>query len=131
MAVVALTGSVAASSPAYAASYNGSCGAGYSVVNSAAVGTLGTVFLTYNSSNGYNCAVIIRHKKVSSANADWMRVQLNNQAAFDGTVEDSGVYTSYAGPVYKYGKGHCMWWSGMVWLHPQKANTYKKKTNCG
>ena len=36
------------------------CGSGYKTVNSAAVGSLGTVYLTYNATNGKNCVATIR-----------------------------------------------------------------------
>ncbi|CAM5346136.1 hypothetical protein SCALM49S_01532 [Streptomyces californicus] len=47
---------------AAAAQYNGACGSGYSVVNSAQIGTKGTVFLTYSSATGKNCVVTVRTK---------------------------------------------------------------------
>ncbi|WP_225877477.1 hypothetical protein [Streptomyces resistomycificus] len=42
------------------AKYNGVCGTGYAVVDSAPVGTAGTVFLTYNPSTGRDCVVTVR-----------------------------------------------------------------------
>jgi len=36
------------------------CGSSYKTVNSAPIGTRGTVYLTYNSTNGKNCVVTIR-----------------------------------------------------------------------
>lgn len=130
MTAVALAGSVAVSSPASAASYNGVCGSGYSVVNSASIGNLGTMFLTYNSSNGYNCAVAIRN--VRATRAWWMEITLNTRSDGTGEVSDLGVYSTYAGPVYKYGKGECMWWTSFIWTwEGQDAGASKSKTNCG
>ncbi|GAA5766422.1 hypothetical protein Aros01_02921 [Streptosporangium roseum] len=104
MVAVALAGSVAVSSPASAASYN--------------------------SSNGYNCAVAIRN--VKATDPWWMGIRLNTQSGAAGEAIDQGVYSTYAGPVYKYGKGKCMWWSSFIWnWDGQKANASKNKTNCG
>lgn len=124
-AVAALTGSVLLSSPASAASYNGACGSGYSVINSASVGSAGTVFLTYNSSTGYNCAATIRNTRGS---AIYMGVAIWRQGTDeDFAKRDYGNYTHTAGPVYTYGKGSCMNWSGTI----NATTVTRKNTNCG
>ena len=86
------------------------CGSGYKTVNSAAVGSLGTVYLTYNSSNGKNCVATIRNNPGTALDMSaWIYVPDIDQGG-----SDYGRYTSYAGPVYAYGKGHCVNWGGSI-----------------
>ncbi|WP_243869379.1 spore-associated protein A [Streptomyces liangshanensis] len=105
------------------AAYNGVCGSGYNVVNSADIGKQGTVYLTYNAKTGKNCAVTIR--KTSGAPVSvftYLGVSETGASDFD-----SGNYTSYAGPVYVYGKGYCVDWAGGI--TNQEVWTYG--SNCG
>ncbi|MCG7525849.1 spore-associated protein [Streptomyces sp. OfavH-34-F] len=88
----------------------GVCGASYKTVNSTAVGNLGTVYLTYNASNGKNCVVTIRS---TPGTAKSMSAYLYVPDTGESTSDD-GTYTSYAGPVYAYGKGHCVSWGGHI-----------------
>lgn len=63
LAALALGGTTALAGPASAAPNTTPqkvCGSSYKTVNSAPVGSLGTVYLTYNSSNGKNCVATIR-----------------------------------------------------------------------
>lgn len=86
------------------------CGSGYKTVNSAAVGSLGTVYLTYNSANGKNCVATIRNNPGTAVDMSaWINVPDTSQGS-----NDYGRYTSYAGPVYAYGKGHCVSWGGSI-----------------
>lgn len=86
------------------------CGSAYKTVNSAPVGSLGTVYLTYNSSNGRNCVATIRNNPGTAVDVStWIQVPDTGDAA-----EDYGWYTSYAGPAYVYGKGHCVDWGGHI-----------------
>ncbi|WP_157601662.1 spore-associated protein A [Saccharomonospora halophila] len=124
-AVGAMTGgSVLVAAPASAAAYNGACGAGYGVVNEADIGSLGTVYLTYNASSAMNCVVTVR---------DDPGVRL---AMFAGIARaddpawyavDQGDYTTYAGPVYRYAPGTCVTWGGAI------SGEYAgdENTNCG
>ncbi|MFD9499958.1 spore-associated protein [Streptomyces sp. NPDC060035] len=86
------------------------CGSAYKTVNSVPVGSLGTVYLTYNSSNGKNCVATIR------ANPGTVK----NMSAYiyvpdtDEWAGDFGNYTSYAGPAYVYGRGYCVSWGGNI-----------------
>ncbi|TDQ52190.1 spore-associated protein A [Actinorugispora endophytica] len=123
VAGAAAAGSLAVAAPASAAAYNGACGEGYAVVNSAAIGSKGTVFLTYNSSNGYNCAVTVRN---SSGSAVRMGVWLATSPS-GAWKSDVGNYTTYAGPVYVYGADSCMDWVGEI------SGTLAERgaTNCG
>ncbi|MEU1055451.1 spore-associated protein [Streptomyces sp. NPDC005876] len=86
------------------------CGSGYKTVNSAPIGTKGTVYLTYNSANGKNCVVTIR--KTTGTAVD-MSTYLYIPDTDQGD-SDYGKYTSYAGPAYAYGKGHCVDWGGSI-----------------
>jgi len=120
-----LAGGVLAAAPASAATYNGACGTGYVVVNSAQVpASLGTVFLTYNSSNGYNCAVTIRN---NPGTALPMNVGLRRAGNESSAQYDPGSYTTYAGPVYVYGSGSCMDWGGII----NGRQVLRGPTNCG
>jgi len=90
------------------------CGSGYKTVNSAPVGSLGTVYLAYNSGNGNNCVVTIRNNPGTAVDMGaWIYVPETNEGD-----SDSGRYTSYAGPSYVIGKGLCVDWGGNI------ANTY-------
>lgn len=88
----------------------GVCGSAYKTVNSAPIGSLGTVYLTYNSSNGKNCVATIRANP-GKAKEMGTYVYVPDTDEWAG---DSGRYTSYAGPGYVYGKGHCVSWSGNI-----------------
>jgi len=113
-----------ASAAPKAAAYNGACGSGYRVVNSAAVTGKGTVYLTYNAKTGKNCVVTVRNKTGKA-------VQMSAYvAATDGSspwVYDSGKYTSYAGPVYLPGKGICVDWGGSI----ETVSVSVSGSNCG
>jgi hypothetical protein len=121
LATLALAGTIAATAPASAATtkaaaatatYNGACGTGYKVIDSTPVGNVGKVFLTWNESTGKNCAVTIRNTPGAKI---YMAVELNISSDHESTpVRDNGQYTSYAGPVYMNGRGHCAEWYGVI-----------------
>ncbi|MFG3111240.1 spore-associated protein [Streptomyces tendae] len=86
------------------------CGSGYKTVNSAAVGSRGTVYLTYNATTGKNCVATIRSTPGTATDMSaWIYVP--DTEAYD---EDYGKYTSYAGPTYVYGKAQCVDWGGSI-----------------
>lgn len=92
-------------------------------MNSMAVGSLGTVYLTYNSSNGRNCVATIRNRPGNAvAMSVWIDVPDTGNAA-----QDYGQYTLHAGPAYVFGKGHCVNWGGNI------GNRYVQiyNSNCG
>ncbi|MFI8191553.1 spore-associated protein [Streptomyces sp. NPDC085946] len=90
------------------------CGSGYATVNSAPIGSLGTVYLTYNAANGQNCVATIRNSPGTALPMSaWVYVPDTEESD-----ADSGRYTSYAGPTRVYGKGHCVDWGGNI------ANVY-------
>lgn len=99
------------------------CGSSYKTVNSAPIGSLGTVYLTYNSSNGENCVATIRSNPGTAVDmSTWIYVSDTDEGA-----EDYGRYTSYAGPAYIYGKGHCVDWGG----HINNMYVQVSNSNCG
>ncbi|MFJ1800021.1 spore-associated protein A [Streptomyces sp. NPDC088180] len=113
----------ATAAKATAAKYNGACGGGYSVVNSAQIGTKGTVFLTYSSATGKNCVVTVR---TTPGKAVHMTASLGF-ASPTTTVSDTGYYTTYAGPVYLDARGLCVTWRGEI----SGEVAGKNGTNCG
>ncbi|MCM3804663.1 spore-associated protein A [Streptomyces sp. DR7-3] len=126
LATAAIAGTVAITpqaSAAATATYNGVCGTGYKVVNSAPIGSKGTVFLTYNSAKGKNCVVTVRN---ATGKPVPMFAYLYVQGA-DQSAEDGGAYTSYAGPVYGDGRGKCVDWAGGI----ENQSTWTYGSNCG
>ncbi|MEW9528548.1 spore-associated protein A [Microbispora sp. NPDC049125] len=110
-AVIAATAVVSA--PASADTYMvGSCGSGYSVVEAMPLSSdiapatgSGVIFLYYNSSNGKNCAILRRDVDFIASGGMGITLRVSDgQVATDA----SSSYRSYAGPVYLYGRGHCV-----------------------
>ncbi|MER5475030.1 spore-associated protein [Streptomyces sp. NPDC002935] len=98
------------------------CGSAYKTVNSAPVGSLGTIYLTYNASNGKNCVATIRQNPGTAVDmSTWIYVPDTDEGD-----QDYGRYTSYAGPAYVYGKGHCVDWGG----HINNVYTQVSGSNC-
>ncbi|MFF5157729.1 spore-associated protein [Streptomyces sp. NPDC000348] len=99
------------------------CGSGYRTVNSAAAGSPGTVHLTYNPANGRNCVATIRNDPGTALDTSaWIHVPDTDEGD-----QDHGRFTSYAGPAYVHGKGHCVDWGGGI------GNVYVQVhgSNCG
>ncbi|WP_406447336.1 spore-associated protein [Streptomyces sp. NBC_00876] len=113
----ALLGTAASAAPNVTP--QGVCGNAYKTVNSVPVGSLGTVYLTYNATNGKNCVATIR---TNPGTAKDMSTYIYVPDT-DEWAGDSGNYTSYAGPAYVYGKGHCVSWGGNI------ANVYVSVDN--
>lgn len=106
-----------------AASYNGVCGSGYKVVNSMPVGSTGTVYLTYNASNGKNCTVTVRN---STGSPTYMVAYVRNVDTNEDQY-DEGEYRSYAGPVYVAARGACVEWGGVI----GSQQAWNFGSNCG
>ncbi|MFC4030012.1 spore-associated protein A [Streptomyces polygonati] len=104
------------------APYNGVCGAGYTVVNFAPVGSVGMAYLTWNASTGYNCVVEIRD---TPGDPVLMAVGIAKDEIRDNN--DVGYYRSYAGPLYEAGRGMCVNWWGSIGT----ASFVEWQTNCG
>ena len=66
----------AAESVGPVAKYNGACGAGHKVIDSADMENLGTTFLTYNKTTGENCVVTVR---ASAGTAVYMFASLSSK----------------------------------------------------
>ncbi len=94
------------------AAYNNACGAGYSVIDQKAIASKGTVYLTYNSSNGYNCVVTIRN---TPGAATYMYAYVAITADPTKEAHQGGEFTTYAGPVYLYARGQCIDWEGQIY----------------
>ncbi|MER7681522.1 hypothetical protein [Streptomyces sp. NPDC096934] len=130
LAVVALGGTLAATSPAEAATptaYNGACGKGYDVIRATPIRSTSqttvpaTTFVTYSSTAGKVCAVTVR---TSPGARVFMEVTLDTWPYSSGEARDSGSYTSYAGPVYKDAPddGQCLTWSGSIDIYYNSDN---------
>ncbi|WP_062346483.1 hypothetical protein [Herbidospora yilanensis] len=124
-ATAVLAATLTSAQPALAASYGGECGAGYGVVNSAPIGTKGTVFLTYSSSTGKNC-VVAKRNSVGSRVLIEAGLGLN-PVGTHWPQYDGGNYTSYAGPIYISAAGRCVDWMGRI----TGTEGGKRGTNCG
>ncbi|MEV2193272.1 spore-associated protein A [Streptomyces phaeochromogenes] len=106
----------AAPSEAPVAKYNGACGAGHKVIDSANMENLGTTFLTYNKTTGENCVVTVRTKPGAPVK---MFARLSSKTG--GTATDSGQFTTYAGPVYIEAPGECVTWEGGITTYSTKG----------
>ncbi|MFI9552480.1 M23 family metallopeptidase [Nonomuraea endophytica] len=84
------------------------CGDGYGVVDSAALGTSGTVYLLYNNSNGNNCVVTLKKTSLGTASAVAAYLEVQGSAR----ITDSGNFSYYAGPVRAAAPGKCVKWGG-------------------
>ncbi|MFF9765110.1 spore-associated protein A [Streptomyces sp. NPDC014636] len=116
--------SAAPAATAAAAAYNGACGTGYRVVNSAPVGDIGTAYLTYNLATGKNCAVAVRHVAGDPVSME-LFIRRSGGEIFDDS--DGGELRSYVGPVYVKAAGSCVdWWGDINGVYFGKYGT-----NCG
>ncbi|WP_214416202.1 N-acetylmuramoyl-L-alanine amidase [Sphaerisporangium fuscum] len=84
------------------------CGSGYSVIDSAALGSSGTVYLLYNSSTGYNCVTTLKSTSLGTATATSAYLEV----AGSTRITDSGNFTYYAGPVRASAADKCIKWGG-------------------
>ena len=117
-------GTASAAPSSALAGYNGGCGARYSVIDKFGVndGDTGTVYLTWNNSNGYHCVVTVRDHPGSR------RFMGASVRASGGTwVSTTSYYTTYAGPVYAYTRGHCVDWGGGIDTIYHKFNSHCTK----
>jgi eukaryotic-like serine/threonine-protein kinase len=84
------------------------CGSGYTVIDSATLNRFGTVYLLYNSSNGYNCSVTLKTTSVGTKTA--VSAYLEPQGK--SRVTDSGSFAYYAGPLRAKASEVCVAWGG-------------------
>lgn len=127
-ATAALAGGAVAlgSGTAAAASYNGVCGAGYSVIDHADLQG-GTVFLTYK--DGWNCVATVRDQPGAAIH---MMAEISSSADPSNIHIDQGNYTTYAGPVYVYAPHTCVTWGGQIQPPPpyQGGNAVIRGGHC-
>ncbi|MFC4535231.1 N-acetylmuramoyl-L-alanine amidase [Sphaerisporangium dianthi] len=84
------------------------CGSGYSVIDSAALGSSGTVYLLYNASSGYNCVTTIKSTSLGTATATSAYLEVQGSTR----ITDSGNFAYYAGPVRASAADKCVKWGG-------------------
>lgn len=106
-----LAGSVAAGSPAMAASSPvEACGGGsYHVIDSQDLGSYARIYLLYNGST--NC-VVTWAKSPYAGTAHRMEARIRANFKAPGWSIDSGSYKYYAGPVKVKAPGTCIQWGG-------------------
>ena len=129
--VVALLGPA---SPAAAATNpytpEGVCGSGYSIIDHHVLSWGGTVYLLYNSGNGYNCVATIKSSYVGTATYTWALFSLS-ESPFNA-YQDSDDYKYYA--VAKgYARGYCIQWGGGTYASSSQEGSWQSaaKTHCG
>lgn len=84
------------------------CGSGFKVIDWAALGSAGTVYLLYR--DGVNCVATIKSTSIGSASATSAFLEVQG-----GTrTTDSGSFSYYAGPVTKSAAAKCVRWGGSV-----------------
>lgn len=83
------------------------CGSGFQVIDTARLGTAGSVDLLWNNSTQNNCVVTLKFSSVGTPTPT--AAYLEPSGATRGT--DSGSYSYYAGPVRAYAPG-CIRWGG-------------------
>jgi len=113
-AVIGITvaGTIAATGTASAATYAGTCGSGYSVIDTMDVGE-GTAYLTYNGSTGKNCVVTVPDRTGTPVGLDArLRLHRTDTVWKQGVEVDWGTYSYYAGPLYVSAAGRCIDWGG-------------------
>ncbi|GAB2964937.1 M23 family metallopeptidase [Nonomuraea fastidiosa] len=84
------------------------CGSGFKVIDSAKLGTDGTVYLLYNSSNANNCVVTLKAKNIGKATAVSAYLEVQGKSR----KTDSGNFSYYAGPVKAAAPSTCVKWGG-------------------
>ncbi|MFI6705242.1 N-acetylmuramoyl-L-alanine amidase [Nonomuraea sp. NPDC050478] len=84
------------------------CGSGFKVIDSAALGTAGTVYLLYNTTTGNNCVTTIKRTSLGTATATSAYLEVQGSAR----KTDSGNFSYYAGPVTAQAAGKCVKWGG-------------------
>jgi hypothetical protein len=109
------------------ATYNNACGAGYIVKETLPL-TGGHVYLTYDSSNGYNCVVTVRNSPGAATHMiAAIRLSYTESSPPGNWVIQDGNYTTYAGPVYLHAPGHCIDWYGQIGT----AQATEYNSHCG
>jgi sialidase-1 len=84
------------------------CGGGYGVIDSQPLGTAGTVYLSYNASNGQNCVSTMKSAATGTGTATAAFLEVQGSAR----QTDSGSFSYFAGPVKAAAAGKCVKWGG-------------------
>ncbi|MFG6201788.1 M23 family peptidase, partial [Nonomuraea sp. JJY05] len=93
------------------------------VIDSAALGSSGTVYLTFNSANGNNCVATIKKTSLGKATATTAYLEVAGKSR----VSDTGSFEYYAGPVRAAAAGKCVKWGGKA-----GSSTYNSPSeHCG
>ena len=132
-AVVAPAGTAWRRSAAAAASPQSVCGSGYGVIDTLPISTgklWATVYLLYNSGNGYNCVVTMKTADIGTATYTQARIQVSGSSTIH---RDSGNFTSYAGPVRVKAAGKCVQFGGIASDGPggQRFQSLSSWGHCG
>ncbi|WP_371779811.1 M23 family metallopeptidase [Streptosporangium subroseum] len=86
------------------------CGSGYTVIDSAAVGSVGKAYLLYNKANGKNCVTTVKSTSLGKASAVSAYLEVQGKTR----VTDAGNFDYYAGPVAAAGAKKCIKWGGKI-----------------
>ncbi|WP_460808716.1 glycoside hydrolase family 25 protein [Micromonospora zhanjiangensis] len=86
------------------------CGAGFGVIDQAALGSAGDVYLLWNATTKNNCVVTLKKTSVGTASAVSAYLEVDGKAR----VTDSGSFAYYAGPVKAAADNTCIRWGGSV-----------------
>ncbi|MEV6868747.1 M23 family metallopeptidase [Streptosporangium subroseum] len=86
------------------------CGSGYTVIDSAALGSAGKAYLLYNKTNGRNCVTTVKSASLGKASAVSAYLEVQGKSR----VTDAGNFDYYAGPVTAAGAKKCVKWGGKV-----------------
>jgi hypothetical protein len=84
------------------------CGSGYTVIDSAALGSGGKAYLLFNAAKGSNCVTAIKSTSLGKASAVSAYLEVKGKKR----STDSGNYEYYAGPVVAAGSKTCVKWGG-------------------
>lgn len=101
------------------------------------VNTLSHVYLYYNSSTGYNCAVNVKTAYYSQFKHEISLYMYNTTLTEDNirwgvnVDQDNGKYWQYAGPVKVKGRGMCISFVAETYYYDEHAHLYKSAQHCG
>ena len=84
------------------------CGVGYDVIDKQELGTAGTVFLSYNASNGQNCVSTMKSAGAGTASQTSAYLEVKGSTR----KTDSGSFAYFAGPVKATAADKCVKWGG-------------------
>jgi hypothetical protein len=88
------------------------CGSGYGVVASHAIEGQLYIYLLYNNSTGKNCAVALKQRNLGVKDSTDVFILPQNES--QRPAEQSGNFTSYAGPIYLTAPGECVEYGGSI-----------------